>query len=105
MAKKKATSKPNKDGIIGPAEPPTVTYSEADAKEHLKDPNAIFIGKRVRNGKTEAAEPPPFVIDGRDKFDLPDAQTQAAGFYHADATRIIRAFPQMYKPFIKLGAK
>lgn len=102
MAKRKSKAE-TIEGVIGPAEPPTETYSEAASEEQMKDSNIIFIGKRVRNGKTEAAEPPPFVIDGRDKFDLPDAQTQAAGFYHADATRIIRAFPQMYKPFIKLG--
>jgi hypothetical protein len=104
MAKKKTLQVIDAD-IIGPAEPPTHTYSEKDAEEHLKDPNIIFIGRRVRNGITERSEPPAYVIDGRDRFDLPHAALQTAGFYHKEASRIIRAFPQLYKAFIKLGDK
>ncbi len=109
MAKKKTSKVKAVDAvnadIVGPAEPPTQTYTEADAEEHLKDPNIIFVGRRVRNGKTEPSEPPPYLIDGRDRFDLPHAALQKAGFYHKEASRIIRAFPQLYKAFTILGAK
>lgn len=103
MAKKKASKESQEAKQVFPE--PEFTYTEADSEEHLKDPNIIFVGRRVRNGITERSEPPAYVIDGRDRFDLPHAALQTAGFYHKEASRIIRAFPQLYKAFTILGAK
>ena len=113
MAAKKKTSKAEQaEGIDADAinaakvfPEPEATYTEADAQEHLKDPNIIFIGRRTINGEVKDMEPPAYVIDGRDRFDLPHAEMQRSGFYNKEASRIIRAFPNLYKSFTKLGAR
>lgn len=91
MAKGKRTDTDEKEfATIG------ATYSEDDAKAQSSDANIIYTGKR---------KPPLKLTDGDTVIVLPDADMQAAGFYHKDATRIIRAFPMFYKQFIKKGAK
>ena len=40
---------------------------------------------------------------GAFEIELPDAETQRRGFYHADASRIIRHFPKKYKKFVRKG--
>lgn len=106
MAKKRtSTRKENAEteGIIGPAEPSTRTYSERDADEQLMDANIIYTGTRMVNGELIPGNAPLSLIDGNDTFEMPDAETQAAGFYHEAAKRIIAAFPHLYKQVKKLG--
>ena|SRR5690349_20288658 len=52
----------------------------------------------------EAGDPPAFVQIGMHRFDLPDAETQRAGFAHEAAQRIVRAVPG-YKLLKEKGAK
>lgn len=59
------------------------------------DRNIIFVG----DGE------PPLSIHGAFKAELPDAETQRAGFYHEKAREIIAHFPSRYKRFKRKGDK
>lgn len=74
---------------------PEQEYCENSADEQLQDPNIIYVG---RDGRAPAS-----IRDGRNTFTLPDAETQAAGFYHAHAGVICRLLPSLYKAFIRKG--
>lgn len=66
--------------------------------------NIIFVGRRSTPTGVNPGIPPKTVTDGATSFVMPDAAEQLAGFYHAEAARIIRAFPKLYKSFISKGA-
>jgi len=67
--------------------------------------NIIFIAKRDSKGKFVDSDPPAQITDGRDTFKLPSAKDQLTGFYHENASQIVRAFPKLYKPLKPKGAK
>lgn len=79
------------------------TEPDIETVGELRDPNIIFVGKRPLNGEWVESEPPASLIDGNLTFSMPDAETQKGGFYRSDAVRIIRAFPGLYKRFVKKG--
>ena len=60
------------------------------------EPNIKFIGKKRVNGELVCGDPPASVTDGRHTDELPTPAEQKAGFYHPDASRIIRAFPSLF---------
>lgn len=70
--------------------------------------NIVFVRREriYRGGKEEQvlAEAPRTIRDGDRVFELPDSGTQQGGFYHPDAARLIRAFPDSYKAFTEKGA-
>lgn len=100
----KAT-KNTESGVIAPALPPTETYTEKDSLDQLREPNIIFIGKRMVNGELIPDEPFNALHTVHGGYKLPDAETQLAGFYHEHAKAIIKEWPQYYKEFKKKGAK
>lgn len=59
-------------------------------------PNIIFISD---------GDAPTQVSDGGVFITLPASDAQKKGFYHADAAQVIRAFPQLYKAFVRKGEK
>lgn len=67
--------------------------------------NIVFVGVRHRNGKEERLkEAPETLISGPERFcDLPNSEKQLEGFYYERAAELCRAFPGLYKPFIKKG--
>jgi hypothetical protein len=86
--------KDTKESIAAATQPPT--------------PNIIFVRKRTVTGKDGKpikipAEAPRFIRDGMTEvYELPDTETQQAGFYHEKAEAIRRLFPDAYKlPFVK----
>lgn len=74
------------------------------------EPNIKFIGRgRWNPGKTKrspAPDPIENFRDGDDEVDLPPAEFQISRrlFYHNDAGRIVRLFPQKYKRIIRRGS-
>lgn len=58
-----------------------------------KQPNIAFVG-----GK-DGFEPLREISDGMTTIVLPEKQKSP--FYHAEARRIIRAFPKLYKPVLE----
>lgn len=61
----------------------------------IDDRNIIFV--------RQDREPSTLIVDGQGSFELPDAETQKQGFYHAHAAQIIRLLPQSYKKFVRKG--
>jgi len=75
-----------------------------EVEDHATDPNIVFVGRRHLHGEIVEMDAPASLRDGMTEFvDLPDSGSQKRGFYHPDANRIIRAFPQLYKSFVKKG--
>jgi hypothetical protein len=83
----------------------TATSAAPDEIEnHDFQPNIVFVGRRELHGETAEMDAPKSLRDGITEFvDLPDSDSQKRGFYHPDANRIIRAFPRLYKSFVKKG--
>lgn len=77
--------------------------AKTSALPDAESPNIVFVGKRNLHGKNVEDEAPRELRDGLSKFRLPTDEEQKAGFYHKDANQIIRAFPHMYKQFVKKG--
>lgn len=69
------------------------TAAESKAAAAKPEPNIAYVGKRE--------DAPAKLMDGRTTFDLPADQSQP--FYHADAARITRMFPRLYKRFVRKG--
>jgi len=66
--------------------------------------NIRFVGRKTEvNGKEIAATPPKEINNGMKHYELPDAEAQIAGFYHEDAAKIVRLFPQMFKLVLPKG--
>ncbi|MGI8996771.1 MAG: hypothetical protein ACR2GW_08900 [Pyrinomonadaceae bacterium] len=81
---------------------------EADTEPEVTgpEPNVRFIGKpeviHVKinaQGKEVVIEvlPPTKINHGQSTIRLPDAETQRAGFYHAEAATIVRLYGHFYK--------
>jgi hypothetical protein len=69
-----------------------------------QQPNIRFVGKKTEvNGKEIVPVPPKEINNGMKHYELPDAETQTAGFYHEDAAKIVRLFPQFYKMLLPKG--
>lgn len=70
--------------------------------------NIVFVRRErvYRDGQEEhvPAEAPRTIRDGDRVFELPDSKTQRDGFYHPEAARLIRAFPDSYKAYTEKGA-
>lgn len=76
-------------------------------------PNIKFIGKDETLDKQGAdgkpivlsAEPLPKINDGERVISMPAAAEQLVegGFYHADATTIVRLYPSLYKILVAKG--
>jgi hypothetical protein len=85
-AKKSSSKRKAKEPIVEiEAMEPTedVTFN---APEGLTEPEPNVIWRKDK-------EPPPSPLKiGADLIELPDAETQRAGFYHAHARRLVRQF-------------
>lgn len=77
-----------------------VAAPSAEAVANADQPRNIIF---VRRSGGEAAEAPRVIRDGGTVIELPDTDTQRAGFYHPQAARLIRAFPKSYKAFVEKG--
>ncbi len=50
-------------------------------------------------------EPSIMLRNGNKRYDLPDAATQKKGFYHPEASELIRRYPSKFKRFKRKGDK
>jgi hypothetical protein len=50
-------------------------------------------------------EPSTLLRNGNTKYELPDAETQRKGFYHPQASELIRNYPSKFKRFKRKGDK
>lgn len=66
--------------------------------------NIRFVGRNTEiNGKTLASEPLTLISDDMMTYVLPEANEQREGFYHAQAVKIVRLYPELYKLLVSKG--
>jgi hypothetical protein len=98
-ARKKAAAKSSKK----PKKEPIVELPEVEEQPAAETETAMVDrpAPNIRFTSDPAKTPPKSVRIGMKVYELPDAETQRAGFFHSDAAKLIRTIKDFKEPKAK----